>query len=74
MAEGTAGAQAPSWMCAQHVGGTEGRLVWLERSEWDGGCWGEEVAGQWELDLAGPGRLFFAVRWKSPEALSIGEK
>lgn len=35
---------------------------------------GEEVVGPCESDLAGPCRLFFAVRWKSLEALSIGVK
>lgn len=54
----------------------EQRAGWCGWSRASGveGVGGEDVAGQWELDLAGPCRLFFAVRWKSPEALSIGEK
>lgn len=53
VAEEIAGAEVLRWERVWHVGGAEGRSLWLEQSKRGSVLVGRRWRGQWVSDLAG---------------------
>ena len=63
VAEEIARAEVLRWERVWHVGGAEGRSLWLEQSKRGERVGGEEVEGSVGVRPSGSYRIFFGVSW-----------